>query len=122
MVVARKKGVDDPCKTDQIPVHTTLNKLFVYGIFLSKHNRDAYGMDREKYATVPDYATFGGTIVKAVFIPEMGLSLTGLLVDVEPSNWRNLDLLESGYDRVIITTNAGERAYMYAQPERKEDD
>ena len=93
-------------------------KLFVYGIFLSAANREHYGMTNPQYATVRDYATFGGHIVKAVKIPDSGLSLTGLLVTPSEDKWRQLDALEGGYDRVLVTTTDGERAYMYVQPER----
>lgn len=87
------------------------NKLFVYGIFLDEDRRKSYGMTNPRYATVKDYATFGGGIVWAKHIPECGLSLTGLLVDVDPKHWDRLDALEAGYDRKIV--NAGVKAYMY---------
>lgn len=92
-----------------------MNKLFVYGIFLDKYMRDEYGMTNPKYATVPDYATFGGGIVMAVKIPDARLSLTGLLVDMNPDNWDKLDRLERGYRRIEITTGSGQQAYMYAK-------
>lgn len=93
-------------------------KLFVYGIFLSEYNRQAYGMTNPEYATVKDYATFGGYIVQAVHIPESGLSLTGLLVTPNEEQWGRVDALEAAYDRVIITTTDGDRAYMYVRLER----
>lgn len=92
-----------------------MNKLFVYGIFLDEYMREKYGMTNPKYATVPDYATFGGGIVMAYKIPDNRLSLTGLLVDMNPDNWEELDRLEGGYRRIKITTGSGEQAYMYAK-------
>jgi hypothetical protein len=103
-----------------------LNKLFVYGIFLSERQRAAYGMSNPQYATVLDYATFGGGIVTAYKQADIGLSLTGLLVDVAPyemrehgmrDNWKALDALEYGYERILITTTDGVKAYMYAGKE-----
>lgn len=89
------------------------NRLFVYGIFLGQGCRDAYGMSNPEYATVLDYATFGGSIVEAYRIPDYGLSLTGLTVDVDPECWRRLDALEAGYTRKKVTTTDGEEVYMY---------
>lgn len=95
-----------------------MSQLFVYGIFLSEHNRKNYGMTNPKYDTVADYTTVGGYIVKATHVPECSLSLTGLLVQLpDDYNWSSLDALEGGYDRIIITTNSGETAYMYVQPQ-----
>lgn len=97
-----------------------MSKLFVYGIFLDAHNRSRYGMANPQYATVLDYATFGHHIVQAQHIPDCGLSLTGLLVDMDDQRWEPLDALEHGYDRIQVTTTSGEQAYMYAAPEREE--
>lgn len=85
----------------------------MYGIFLSEHNRREFGMSSPVYATVLNYATFGGSIVEAIHIPNAGLSLTGLVVDVDPSRWGDIDSLEGGYDRSIVTTTDGETVYMY---------
>lgn len=95
-------------------MNDTPTKLFVYGIFLDEENRNHYGMTNPHYATVPDFATFGGQIVQANLIRHADLSLTGLLVDYDPNRWQSLDLLEGGYDRIIVTTTTGERAFMYA--------
>lgn len=93
------------------------NRLFVYGIFLGENNRKVYGMTNPKYATVLDYTTFGHTIVRAVPIevPDTGerLSLTGLVVDVDPRMWKELDELEAYYDRIIVETSYRESVYMY---------
>lgn len=88
-------------------------KLFVYGIFLDEHNRDSYGMSSPRYATVRDFLTVGGGIVQAVYVPDAGLSLTGLLVDMNPEYWRDLDALEHGYERILVRVG-GEYAWMYA--------
>jgi gamma-glutamylcyclotransferase (GGCT)/AIG2-like uncharacterized protein YtfP len=92
-----------------------MNKLFVYGIFLDEGNRQAYGMSNPVYATVKDYVTFGHSIVRAAPVAkENGASLTGLLVDVNPEKWADIDDLEYGYRRTMVTTTRGEKAYMYA--------
>jgi hypothetical protein len=94
-----------------------MSKLFVYGIFLDKHTRDAYGMgEHVKYTTVLDYATFGHGIVVAHKLPTgYGYSLTGLLVDIpEGFDWVRLDALEGGYERITVTTTDRDKAYMYA--------
>lgn len=93
-------------------------KLFVYGIFLDERNRNRYGMTKPYYATVLDYATFGDQIVMASRIANAGLSLTGLVVIPDENRWKDLDMLESGYDRIIVTTTNGEQVYMYAAPEQ----
>ena len=90
-----------------------MNKLFVYGIFLSEHNRLAYGMANPVYATVKDYITVGNVIVQAIKVPSIGAALTGLVVDVDPTRWGDIDSLEAGYARVIIKTTDGQFAYMY---------
>lgn len=90
------------------------NRLFVYGIFLGQDMRERYGMANPKYATVPNYATFGEHIVQAVYIEGAGdLALTGLTVDVDPTCWDRLDALEAGYDRALVTTDNDEQVYMY---------
>lgn len=91
-----------------------MNKLFVYGIFLSDSNRIAYGMRNPCYDAVLDYATYGGCIVTAYKQEDTGLSLTGLVVDVDPDRWGDIDRLEGSYDREIITTVNGVQAYIYA--------
>ena len=91
-----------------------MNKLFVYGIFLGKGMREAYGMTNPQYATVKDYITQGGQIVWAVPVdPEFGTALTGLLVDADPNQWERLDAMEGAYDRVQVITTNGDEAYMY---------
>lgn len=106
-------------------VEDNLSKLFVYGIFLSERLREAYYMKDASYDTVANFSTVGkggvnSTIVEAVV--DEGKTLTGLVVDVEPTvvfgdsvfdNWDRLDKLEHGYDRVKITTNSGVEAWMY---------
>lgn len=98
------------------------NKLFVYGIFLGERMRDSYGMTNPTYATVRGYATFGNHIVQATHIEgseEVGLELTGLVVDVDPDRWHDVDRLEAGYDREVITTSHNEQAYIYVSKESK---
>jgi gamma-glutamylcyclotransferase (GGCT)/AIG2-like uncharacterized protein YtfP len=98
------------------------DKLFVYGIFLDEYNRKAYGMSNPAYDTVLDYATFGNGIVQAVRItrPEgkPRLSLTGLVVDVDPAFWPDIDRLEQAYDRIEVETTSKQKAYMYVRPKR----
>lgn len=92
-----------------------INKLFVYGIFLSERMRKGYGLGYAKYATVLDYATFGDYIVRAEPVPaKVGASLTGFIVDIPDGyNWERIDALERGYERRVVTTTDGEQAYMY---------
>jgi hypothetical protein len=91
-------------------------KLFVYGIFLDEQARKAYKMTDPKYATVSDYVTIGNAIVQAVPVDSrFNCALTGLLVDIPIDQWDKLDLLEGGYDRIIIKTTGGHEAYMYVQ-------
>ena len=90
-----------------------LNRLFVYGIFLGAYAREIHGMSGEYYATVKDYCTYGNIIVAAVKQPNLGLALTGLIVNVDPKKWPIIDRLEFGYDRVKIETTTGEKAWMY---------
>lgn len=87
------------------------NRLFVYGIFLDEVNRDYFGMSNPEYATVKGYATVGGSIVSAV--EDERYTLTGLVVDVDPIKWSAIDSLESGYNRIKVTTTDGETVYMY---------
>lgn len=72
-------------------------------------------MMNPSYATVLDYATVGREIVQAVYRPNEGYSLTGLIVDMPRDGWSTLDMLESGYDRIRIKTTDGEEAWMYAE-------
>lgn len=95
-----------------------MDRLFVYGIFLGERQRQKYGMTDPIYATVPGYATFGSYIVQARRVPVPGLQLTGLVVDVDPDKWRDIDRLEGGYDRVRVITTDREEVWMYAAPER----
>jgi hypothetical protein len=107
------------------------NKLFVYGIFLDKYNRRNYGMENPEYAVVEDYATYsvGGHIVEAR--PCKGAALTGLLVKVTPfyldrrnkikDQWRDIDALEWAYDKIVVTTTLGDKAYMYVGKEESEE-
>lgn len=102
--------------------HDPYLKLFVYGIFLDESTRQRYGMVGHRYSTVPDYATFGGGIVRAVRIPGNGLSLTGVVTTPDQTQWDRLDALEGGYDRVEVTTTNGERVYMYVDPEIEDEE
>lgn len=85
-------------------------------------------MSHAQYATVRNYVTVGitpdGGIVQAVEVsPENNCALTGLLVDVAPRSqsyngrwrdtWKDLDALESGYNRVRVTTTDKHEAWMY---------
>lgn len=92
------------------------NRLFVYGIFLGEVNRKNFGMSNPQYATVANYITVGDTIVQAVEVMNVGVALTGLTVDVDPTYWQRLDRLEGGYDRIIVTTTDGEPVNMYVAP------
>lgn len=91
-------------------------------------------MTNPQYATVMDYATYGGIIVTAYHQADAGLSLTGFVVDVESEytqlitrgltasetvidNWADIDALEAAYRRVTVTTTDGEDVYMYAAKE-----
>ena len=91
-----------------------MNRLFVYGIFLSERQRQAYGMTNPQYATVKDYITIGDQIVEAVKVDKAyHCALTGLTVDMNPELWDRLDRLEAGYNREIVKTTDGEKVYMY---------
>lgn len=92
-----------------------MNDLFVYGIFLDQYNRDNYGMYNAQYTTVLDYITVGDRIVEAKYMPNIGASLTGLMVQVDPRYWEELDYLERGYDRIRVVTITGHKVWMYAQ-------
>lgn len=95
-----------------------MNKLFVYGIFLGERQRLRYGMSNPEYATVAGYLTMGNQIVEAIAVPERpDIALSGLVVDVEPSQWERLDRLEGGYKRITITTTDKQQAWMYAGKE-----
>lgn len=97
----------------------TVNRLFVYGIFLGEANRKCYGMTNPEYATVPGYITMGRHIVQAVKVDNPSIALTGLTVDIDPEYWGRLDALEGGYARVLVTTDDEEELYMYVEPERE---
>lgn len=83
-----------------------MNRLFVYGIFLDESARQRYGMKNPRYATVKGFATVGGQIVEAV--ADERYTLTGLLVDADPTYWARLDSLEWGYDRMLVKTTTEE--------------
>ncbi len=91
-------------------------RLFVYGIFLDETMRQSYGMTNPRYTTVKDYVTYGNGIVVAHRQRGAGLALTGLLVDMY-GDWDELDRLEYGYDRIVIKTTDGDKAYMYVGKE-----
>lgn len=97
-----------------------MDKLFVYGIFLGDKNRHSFDMTNPRYDVALDYSTYhlAASIVEAR--PCKGAALTGLVVDVPPYNWRDLDELEYGYNRKIITTVGGEKAYIYVGKGRNE--
>lgn len=94
-----------------------MDRLFVYGIFLDEDNRAHYGMSMPEYAVIPDFLTVErfSSIVEAIYAPGLGISLTGLLCDIDPEYWERLDQLEAGYDRIIVTTVDGDDCYMYVQ-------
>lgn len=92
------------------------NRFFVYGIFLGKQMRDAYGMYNEHYATVQGFVTRGKQIVAAERTEDKNLALTGLTVTINPDNIPALDRLEGGYSRIVVYTNDGEPVFMYAKP------
>lgn len=97
-------------------LETPTNRFFLYGIFLSQRTRDRYGMYDAEYATVQGFVTRGSHIVSAERTDDDGLALTGNTVSIDPSYIPALDRLEGGYDRIIVTTNDGERVWMYAKP------
>ena len=113
METKSKQGSVRVSKNVERDVSSTV-KLFVYGIFLDEMNRLYYGMENPSYDTVRGYITVGDSIVTAVPSTIIGSSLTGLLVDVPVSSFPRLDLLESGYDRIKVTTTSGFEAFMYA--------
>ncbi len=100
-----------------VDAEPTVEKLFVYGIFLADYNRARYGMEDPSYDTVKGYLTVGHHIVQAKPTDIEGASLTGLLVSIPTRNFPNLDMLEGGYDRVKVQTTGGFEAYMYVQPQ-----
>lgn len=100
----------------------TTNRLFVYGIFLDKRNRYRFGMYNERYETVQGYITEGSSIVQAKQTDNSRASLTGLTVDLDPRYWDDLDALEAGYDRRIVTTNSGEKVWMYTAKQYEEEE
>lgn len=93
-------------------------KLFVYGIFLRQSTRDRYHMVGHEYATVAGYITVGEHIVQATKVDNPNIALTGLVTSIHEDHLPAVDRLEGGYDRIKITTNQGEEAYMYVEPER----
>lgn len=96
-----------------VTINNKTEQLFVYGIFLSEHNRREFKMTDPQYATVKDYATFGNQIVQAQYIPDVGFSLTGLVVDIPSDQWEGLDRLEGGYQRKRVTTTDGQNVWIY---------
>ena len=98
-----------------------VEKLFVYGIFLDESTRDRYGMENPSYDTVPGYITVGNHIVSATKSDVYGVSLTGLLVDIPTRNLPSVDVLESGYARIIVDTSGGFEAFMYAAKGEEEN-
>jgi gamma-glutamylcyclotransferase (GGCT)/AIG2-like uncharacterized protein YtfP len=90
-------------------------KLFVYGIFLDAQNRIDYGMHNARYATVKNYVTVGNKIVSAYPCDTPAVALTGLVVSVDPSYWKDIDALEYGYKRIKVTTTSNEEAFMYVK-------
>lgn len=94
----------------------SIEKLFVYGIFLSEINRKLYSMENASYDTVKGFITVGSRIVKAISTDTLNACLTGLLVDIPTKKLPALDALESGYDRIKVKTTSGFEAYMYASP------
>lgn len=92
-------------------------QLFVYGIFLGEKNRRDYGMSNPRYDTVADFVTFGDYIVSAAPVDDgTGAQLTGLVVDVDPDFWNDIDALEGGYERILVETYSHGMAFMYAAP------
>lgn len=92
------------------------DRLFVYGIFLSERTQKAFGMSNPKYATVKGYVTVGageGYIVQAVPVDMKSLTLSGLIVDVDPKEWERIDKLEAAYEKVKIVTTDKEEAWIY---------
>jgi len=94
-----------------------VNRLFVYGIFLSERTGSIYDFKYVGYGIVRDMATQANgssSIVQAV--PAPGLALTGLIVEVPEEKWDRLDRLEHGYKRIWVHTSEG-LAWMYASEE-----
>lgn len=95
-----------------------MEKLFVYGIFLSQNTRDAYYMVGHRYATVQGYVTVGKQIVQAVKTDNPSVALTGVITEIHPDHWARVDRLEAGYDRIRVKTTDNEEVWMYAEPKR----
>lgn len=93
-------------------------RIFVYGIFLDESMRQQYDMWNPEYATVKGYATTGvtrrGTIVGAVRVQDE-FFLTGLTVQMPDDLLGELDMLESGYERIKVKTTDGRRCWMYTR-------
>ena len=98
-----------------------LNKLFVYGIFLGENIRKSYGMSNPQYRTVSGYITIGDFIVQAIPIKSKEVQLTGLIVDVDPTQWEKIDKLEGNYDRIKVSTTSGETVWMYVSKGVKDE-
>ena len=89
--------------------------LFVYGIFLEEGTRYRYKLYEEpRYATVQGYVTWGSHIATAYSVDDKDIILTGLVIDIpDDYDWAAIDRLEGGYNRVEITTEQGDKAFMY---------
>lgn len=109
-----------PIKGLRQRVGEQVNRLFVYGIFLNEDNRAVYNMTNPRYAVVKGYKTVfiqPPKVIGAVKSTSTDV-LSGLLVNIDPRYWRAIDMLEQGYDRILIRTTLGEEAYMYVEKER----
>lgn len=91
------------------------DKLFVYGIFLGEKLRNMYGMSNPRYGVIRGLTTIllGGNIVGAYRVENEDIALTGLIVDVNPTYWQEIDDLERGYTRTEAITESGERVWIY---------
>lgn len=96
-----------------------MDKLFVYGIFLSEKARNSWNMTNPEYAVVHGYKTVCKQLDIVEAIPDEEADLTGLLVEITPYGWESLDQMESGYDRIEVETTLGEACYMYVRKEVK---
>lgn len=95
-----------------------MSRLFVYGILMPE-----YGDVWESYfphadglgdAVLEDYSLYLGSIAR--MFPNEGGHVEGFLFDLgESFNWRPLDALETGYERVTVTVEEAP-AYAYVVP------
>ena len=101
--------------------------FFTYGIFMDRRTRIRYGLpEQADYTTVRGYYTLGTSIATA-YQGLTNMCLTGMLVEIpEGYDWTTLDMIEGGYNRIVIETTTMQlvddkrtpiKAYMYVGKE-----